>query len=155
MKSELIELCIQFIKNEWLKLEQDSTPNLQEEYPWAVWIRLYEPIPLSQNILIEPTDRILRTWFLTKHSVEERGIEEYGRFVLIKGWESHTSPSNSQNLVTSTGRFHHIGLAAFAQIIEVEKVYLEVQWGKLYGQGYLITVGQDNALHVAKSVWRS
>ena len=155
MKTETLELCIRFIKNEWLKLEQHSSSNMQEEPPWAVWIRLNQPISISQNSLSDPTDSILRTWFLTKHSLEERDIEEYSRFVLVKGWESHVFQGNSQKLTASTERFHQIGLAAFAQIIETEKVYLEFQWGRLYGQGYQIAVGQDNALHVTKSVWRS
>jgi hypothetical protein len=156
MKSGIQHLCLQYIIDEWRKLRplqiRDEPPEIP---PWGVWIRLYKPIPISQNDLHDTQDTLLQVWFLTERGLEERDPWEYARFIMVIGYRPWSIMPTKPREVVWGRRYHEIALAAFAEIIEDEKLYLEIQWGRLWGRGYQMKVDEQNTLQIEETVWVS
>lgn len=156
MKSEVQNLCLQYITDEWRKLQplqkDDEPPELP---PWGVWIRLYEPISITQNDLNDTQDTLLHVWFLTERGLEEYDPWKYARFIVVNGYQPWSIMSRKPREAVWGRRYHGIALAAFAEIIEEEKIYLEVQWGRLWGRGYRMKVDEQGTLQIENRVWVS
>lgn len=158
MQPERQKLCLEYIMEEWHKLDilriGKHPPDLP---PWAVWIRLYQPISIHQNELRDPDDKLLRVWFLTELGAEERDPWEYGRFISVNF--KFVLPRSMLTIKTDEGvwgnRYHPIALAAFADIIGEEMIYLQYAWGWLHGEGLIMRVDEQGGLQIEKTVWFS
>jgi hypothetical protein len=155
MNPEFQALCLQFITDEWRKLrpiERRDEPPFQP--PWGVWIRLYEPISLKRNVVRDPEDRVLKVWFLNRRGLEERDPWEYARFV-VANWDRPWASIPPCPPVAIWGYMHEIAMAAFADYPEEDRIYLEYQWGRVWGRGYRMKVNELGALEIEETLWRS
>jgi hypothetical protein len=156
MRPEIQDLCLQYITEEWQKLNPLKISNDPVDLPpWAVWIRLYQPISINRQILRDPEDKLLRVWFLTERGIEERDPWEYGRFISVNfklPWSMSTSKTDEG---VRGKRYHAIAIAAFADIVEEDKIYLDYVWGWLHGEGHQMYVNEQGLLQIEKTVWVS
>lgn len=80
---------------------------------------------------------------------------EYARFIVVTSHCPWSIMSRKPHEAVWGRPYHEIALAGFAEIIEEEKIYLEVQWGQLWGQGYQMKVDEQGILQIEKRVWIS
>lgn len=159
MKLEHQNICLSFIEKEWKQVRaRQAGQEKQSEDPWAVWIRLYAPIPINQNDLSDLEDTIAKTWFLTKNGIEERNPWEYARFITAKGYLQWPNWWSRPRDKIWGDQVHQIALAAFANIIDHEEIYLELQWGGRWGSGYHMEIDKSankTIIQPKHHVWRS
>lgn len=155
MRSEIRTLCIQYIIEEWHKL---PLLNLRDEPPipppWGVWIRFYDPIPFGTNVIDDSKSVLRKTWFLDKQGVQERDPWEYARFITVNS-DCPWAAENLKPHMTIWGTVHQIGLAAFAEVIGTDAIYLETQWGVRWGHGYQMKINEDGVLQIERTLWFS
>ncbi len=157
MIPEIQALCIQYITDEWRKLRplklRDEPPIPP---PWGVWIRLYDPVSPRVNAIDDRRNVLRKAWFLDAQGAQERDPWVYARFITVNGYRPWASgrvePVRPEAL---WGRYHQIGLAAFAEFDEADAIYLEMQWGTLFGHGYRMIVDEKGVLRIEKNLWRS
>ena len=152
METKTETLCLQYITNAWRELR--SYLRHDESLSWAVWIRLYNPISVGMNSVDDYVNTLMKVWFLTERGLEERDPWEYARFIVVNSYRPWSSMSTPPH-VTIWGKTHEIGLAAFAECIEQDLIYLEYQWGNLWGKGYRMKVDVEGQLQIEKRVWIS
>ena len=152
MKAKTEALCLQYITNEWRELRSDLRHD--ESLSWAVWIRLYNPISVGMNSVGDQVNTLMKVWFLTERGLEERDPWEYARFIMVNSYRPWSAMSTPPQVII-WGEIHEIGLAAFAECIEQDLIYLEYQWGNLWGKGYCMKVDVEGQLQIEKRVWIS
>jgi len=156
MKSQIQNCCLEYIVNEWEQLQPLQIENeLSAAPPWGVWIRLYEPIAYDQNYLHDHENTIIEVWFLTKQGLEKRDPWEYARFITANGFRPWSIMFRKPHEAVWGKKYHEIGLAAFAEIIDEDKVYLEMQWGSGWGRGYQASIKENCDLEIEKHMWIS
>jgi hypothetical protein len=156
MQPEVQALCLHYIANEWQEIKpvklRDEPPIPP---PWGVWIRLYDPIPNNSGIIVEGVHSIRKVWFLDSHGCQERNPWEYARFIVVNSY-CPWAAERFRPQMALWGTVHQIGLAAFALFVgSPNEIYLDMQWGVRWGQGYRMRVGEAGALQVARRLWLS
>jgi hypothetical protein len=156
MLPEVQTLCLQYIADEWRKLPSLQLRNeVTIPPPWGVWIRLYDPISCHENWIDDQTHILRQVWFLSEKGLAERDPWAYARFWTVNISMPWAAPGFHPSAGV-LGQVHQIGLAAFAHFQETpEKVYIEMQWGNLWGRGYSMIVTPDGCLHVEATLWLS
>jgi hypothetical protein len=132
---------------EWRRVQEDGRP-------WGVWVRRYAPVPpdFDGSRFRELPER---AWFLTEEGMTVQSPWAYRRFEVVQGgrlWCLRFWPE--PNPLFST-QLHHIGSAAFAPYRDLKGVYLEWQWGGLWGRGWRCTFSPAGTVIFSQELWVS
>jgi hypothetical protein len=122
------------------------------ERPWGMWVTRHLPVSAGAEEVDYETP--LRVWFLDEIGLRPRDYWTYCRFHTVH----FLQPWCSGKLREQDGIFgedrYPIGMACFAPYIGNEDIYLEVDYGKLFGRGYRLTIVGDEVVSEG-DLWRS
>ena len=91
-------------------------------FPNTVWIAEHQPVPLDN---CNATTPVVKSWLLSERGIGQRTAAEYVRFITVHSGV-HWATGNVQPPSTGVfGRVHAIGLVAFAQIENSDRIYLD------------------------------
>jgi hypothetical protein len=149
MDEKITAFALRRILQEWKALPKEAPP-------WGVWITQHAPILETITDGVTSVSPIERAWFLSTKGLEQRNAWEFFRMMVIQGEQPWCSKAfKEKSAIRSGTKMHEIGLAAFAQYRDSRNLYLETQWGGLYGAGWCIRFTDEFGEFESKRLWIS